>query len=138
MRNLLLLLFIPIAITLNSCSSLGGTTAWSGNWIEKEIKPSQIVKNGDVFAEYKLSNGRTCSVFADATIDSDARFYHTMLWQDFGWTLKNDKTWTAPSSARERKLGHIYINIKRGAAVYYYPDRNYSAFKVQVNPKEDN
>ena len=61
-----------------------------------------------------------------------------MKMQDFGWTLKDDKTWTAPSHARERKLGHIYINIKRGAAVYYYPDRNYSAFKVKVNPKEDN
>tara|TARA_R100000935_G_scaffold58912_1_gene99677 strand:+ start:39363 stop:39593 length:231 start_codon:yes stop_codon:yes gene_type:complete len=72
------------------------------------------------------------SVFADDKIDDDARYYHTMLWQDFGWTLIDDKTWSAPQSASERKLGLIYINPSRGAAVYYYPDRNYSAFKVNI------
>jgi hypothetical protein len=55
-----------------------------------------------------------------------------MLWQDFGWKLKDDKTWTSPQGARERKLGHIYINPSRGAAVYYYPDREYSVFKVNI------
>lgn len=85
---------------------------------------------GRFFFEGKLSDGTPFSVFADEKIDDDARFYHAILWQDFGWKLKDDKTWTAPQDARERKLGHIYINPSRRVAVYYYPDRNYSAFKV--------
>ena len=101
--------------------------------MEYELPPSRIVKNGEVFFEGQLSDGNKFAVVADEKIDVDARFYHTMLWQDFGWTLKDDKTWTAPQSARERKLGHIYINPGRRVAVYYYPDRNYSAFKVNIN-----
>ncbi len=132
MKKLILLLFIPLAITLNGCSSLGGTTAWSGNWIEKEMPPSQVVTNGDIFAEYKLSNGKTCSVggYID---DPDASYYKNLLWQDFGWTLKAEGNWTAPYNARERKLGHLYINVKRGVAIYFYADRKWNVFRVKVN-----
>lgn len=106
------------------------STVTTNKWLEYELPPSKIVKNGTIFFEGKLSDGTPFSVFADEKIDDDARFYHVILWQDFGWKLKDDKTWTAPQDARERKLGHIYINPSRRVAVYYYPDRNYSAFKV--------
>ncbi|MDP3468481.1 MAG: hypothetical protein Q8S11_09115 [Daejeonella sp.] len=72
------------------------------------------------------------SVFADEKIDADARYYHVILWQDFGWKLQDNKTWTSPQGARERKLGHIYINPSRQVAVYYYPDREYSVFKATI------
>lgn len=118
--------------TINLIGCAVYSTATTNKWLEYELPPSKIVKNGTVFFEGKLSDGSLFSVFADEKIDDDARFYHAILWQDFGWKLKDDKTWTAPQDARERKLGHIYINPSREAAVYYYPDRNYSAFKVKI------
>lgn len=130
MRNLILFFIAALTIGLNSCAIY--TTATTNRWLEYELPPSNIVNNGEVFFEGKLSDGSKFFVFADEKIDSDARYYHAMLWQDFGWSLKDDKTWTAPQSARERKLGHIYINPYRRVAVYYYPDRNYSAFKVNI------
>lgn len=129
---LLILLFIISTIGLNSCGASYGT-ANSNKWLEYELPPSRIVKNGDVFFEGKLSDSSTFLVFADKKIDDDATYYHTMLYQDFGWTKKDSKTWSAPQNARDRKLGHIYINPKRRAAVYYYPDGNYSAFKVNID-----
>lgn len=129
-KYLNIILVAILTISLNNCATY--TTINTNKWLEYELPPSRIVKNGEVFFEGKLSDGSSFSVFADEKIDEDARYYHAMLWQDFGWTLKDDKTWSAPQNARERKLGHIYINPSRGAAVYYYPDRNYSAFKVNI------
>jgi hypothetical protein len=130
MKKIVLLFIAFLTIGLNSCATY--TTATANKWLEYELPPSKIVLNGDVIFGGKLSNGSKFIVFFDNNIDDDARYYHTMLWQDFGWTLKDDKTWSAPQNARERKLGHIYISPSRGAAVYYYPDRNYSAFKVNI------
>lgn len=126
----LIILVAFLTTSLISCAVYSKAT--TNKWLEYELPPSRIVKNGEIFFEGKLSDGSMFSVFADEKIDADARYYHVMLWQDFGWTLKDDKTWTSPQGARERKLGHIYINPSRGAAVYYYPDREYSAFKVNI------
>ena len=122
------ILIAILTISFTSCATYATMT--SNKWLEYELPPSTIVRNGVVFFEGKLSDGSKFAVFSDTKIDDDARFYHVMLWQDFGWKLKDDKTWSAPPDARERKLGHIYINPSRRVAVYYYPDRTYSAFKV--------
>lgn len=124
------ILIVFLAINLTGCAIYA--TMNSNKWLEYELPPSKIVNNGEVFFEGNLSDGSRFTVFADVIIDNDATFYHVTLWQDFGWKLKDDKTWTAPQDARERKLGHIYINPSRRVAVYYYPDRTYSAFKVNI------
>ncbi|WP_316787084.1 hypothetical protein [Pedobacter frigiditerrae] len=129
-RYLSFILIAFLTISLTSCATY--TTINSNKWLEYELPPSRIVQNGQVFFEGKLSDGSMFSVFTDDKIQEDARYYHIMLWQDFGWTLKDDKTWVSPPSARHRKLGHIYINPSRGAAVYYHPDREYSVFKVTI------
>ena len=129
-KYLNIILVVILTISLNNCATY--TAINTNKWLEYELPPSRIVWNGEVFFVGKLSDGSRFSVFADEKIDKDGRYYHAMLWQDFGWTLKDDKTWSAPQNARDRKLGHIYINPSRGAAVYYYPSRNYSAFKVNI------
>ena len=96
------------------------------------MPPSKIIKNGEGFFEGKLSDGSTFSVFFDEKIADDASYYYVILQQDFGWSLKNDNTWTAPQSTRNIKYGHIYINPSRRVAVYFYPERTYSAFKVNI------
>lgn len=133
MKKIFLCYFIAfLAIGFSSCSTTY-TTAGTNKWLEYELPPSRILSNGKVFFEGKLSDGSTFSVFDNEINSEDARYYHVMLWQDFGWKLKDDKTWTAPQDARERKLGYIYINPSRQVAVYYYPDREYSVFKVNIN-----
>jgi hypothetical protein len=106
--------FCFILITFFVISLIGCATYATMNtnkWLEYELPPSKIIKNGKVFFEGKLSDGSRFSVFFDEEIDDDdARYYHVMLWQDFGWKLQDNKTWTSPQGARERKLGHIYIN----------------------------
>src|SRR5690606_2139268 len=117
-------------ISLISCATYA--TMNTNKWLEYELPPSKVVLDGEIFFKGKLSDGSNFFVFADEKIFKDDRYYHSMLWQDFGWSLKDDETWTAPQSARDRKLGHIYINPYRRVAVYYYPNRNYSAFKVNI------
>lgn len=131
-KYLSIILITFLTISLSGCGFGLYTTMNTNDWLEYELPPSSIVRNREVFFEGKLSDGSKFSVFADEKIDEDASFYHTTLYQDFGWKKKDDKTWTAPQSARERKLGHIYINPSRKVAVYYYPERNYSVFKVNI------
>lgn len=129
--------FCFILITFFTISLIGCamyTIASTNRWLEYELPPSKIIKNGETFCEGKLSDGSKFSVFFDEKIDADdARYYHVMLWQDFGWKLQDNKTWTSPQGTRERKLGHIYINPNRRVAIYYYPDREYSVFKVNID-----
>ncbi len=127
-KYLSIIMIAFLTISLTSCATY--TTMNTNKWLAYELPPSRIVKNGEIFFEGKLSDGSIFSVFFDKKIDEDARYYHVMLWQDFGWKLKDDKTWTSPQGARERKLGYIYINPNRQVAVYYYPDREYNVFKV--------
>ena len=130
-KYLSIILIAFLTISLTSC--LTYTTMNTNKWLEYDLPPSRIVKNGEVFFEGKLPDGSIFLVFFDKNIDDDdARYYHVMLWQDFGWKLQDNKTWTSPQGARERKLGHIYINPSRKVAVYYYPDREYSVFKVNI------
>jgi len=121
-----------LTIGLNSCATY--STASSNKWLEYELPPSKIIKNGEVFFEGKLSDGSTFSVFADEKIDNDEGYYYVVLMQDFGWRSKDDETWTAPQdSHRKYKLGRIYINPNRRVAIYFYPRGTYSAFKVNIN-----
>ena len=132
MKKYFCVIFIAfLAIGLNSCTRY--TTASTKRWLEYELPPSKIIKNGKVFFEGKLSDGSTFSIFADEKIDDDAEYYYVMLMQALGWRSKDDKTWTAPYDSRRHKLGHIYINPNRRVAVYFYPHGTYSAFKVNIN-----
>jgi hypothetical protein len=129
--------YLSIILIAFSIISISGCAIYAtmntNKWLEYELPPSRIEEDGDAFFEGILSDGSNFSVFFDKKTAEDARFYHVTLWQDFGWTLKDDKTWTSPQGARERKLGHIYINPSRQVAVYYYPDRKYSVFKVNFS-----
>jgi len=134
MKKTTLILTIFIALIINSCDTYSTyATSTSNVWLEFELPPSRILNNGDVFFESTLSDGTKISVYSDREITKDASYYHTMLWQDFGWTLKNETTWEAPAGSREIKYGYIYVNPRRGVAVYFSPQRTYFAFKAKLN-----
>lgn len=131
MKRYLLILIIGFSTAgLNSCGT-SYATANTNKWLEYELPPSRIVINGDIFFGGKLSDGSAFFVVYDNNISNDADYYYTLLMQDFGWSKKNDDTWTS-LGGRERKYGHIYINPARGVAIYFYPERTYSAFKLNI------
>ncbi len=136
------LLFLLVFITLSSCGTLS-TPGINGfgyikGWAYREMPPSQAVTNGEVIYEGKLSDGRTFSVLDDGTLNKDDRmYYYNALYQDFGWYRDMDGDWESYGGTRIKR-GHLYINIKRGVAVYFYPELEFYTFKLKVNPKEDN
>ena len=129
-KYLNIILMVILTINLTNCATYA--TMNTNKWLEYELPPSRIVKSGEVFFEGKLSDGSSFSVFSDEKIDDDASYFYVNLMQDFGWRKKDDKTWSAPQGSREYKLGHIYINPSRRVAIYFYPDGNYSAYKVNI------
>ena len=131
MKRSITLLLVFLAINVYNCATYKLETNTS-KWLEYELPPSSIVKNGEVFFEGKLSGGSKFSVYSDEIIDNDASYYYTLLMQDFGWSLKGDNTWTSPQGTRDKKYGHIYVNTSRMVAIYFYPERTYSAFKVKI------
>ena len=166
-KLLFLLVFIPIAITLNSCGSASMIAfekyAYIKYWAYREMPPSQVVTNGEVFYEGKLSDGKTFSI-GEYIGEPDATYYYNTLWQDLGWalvskaspvpiaqteivvnttsdilnisedkTIKEGNQFTAYAGTHRPKVGHIYINLKRGVAVYFYSDKTFDSFRVKVN-----
>jgi hypothetical protein len=107
------------------------STATTNKWLEYELPPSKVVKNGSTIFEGKLSDGSMFSVFYDNEIDNDGEYYYAMLMQDLGWR-RNGDTWSAPQGSRSTKRGYIYINPNRRVAVYFYPERHFNAFKVNI------
>lgn len=119
-----------MSILLYSCATTY-TTVNTNRWLEYELLPSKIVKDGSIFFSGSLSDGSVFSVFYANEIDNDGEFYYAMLMQNWGWT-RNGDTWSAQQGSRREKRGHIYINPKRGVAVYFYPERHFNAFKVSI------
>ena len=132
MKNKGIVFFVFIAfLTICVVSCAVYTTATTNRWLEYELPPSKITKNGKEFYEGKLSSGSRFSVFYDDEIDNDGEYYYAMLMQDWGWR-RNGDTWSAPQGSRREKRGHIYVNPSRRVAVYFYPEREYNAFKVSI------
>ena len=124
----LLTIFLA-SILMYSCSI--HTTVSTNRWLEYELPPSKIVKDGSVFFVGKLSGGSKFSVFYDDEINNDGEYYYAMLMQDLGWR-RNSDTWSAPQYSHSIKRGHIYVNPGRRVAVYFYPERHFIAFKISI------
>ena len=135
MRNLAYIFIALLTINLTSCGSVRVSDySYLKGWAYKEIPPSQVRTSPDSFYEGKLSDGRIFSVggYVD---ESDNKYYYNALYQDLGWYSKDEDTWSGPAGSPRPKLGHLYINIKRGVAVYFYPKGTFDSFKVKVYPK---
>ena len=135
MRKLAYILIALLTINLTSCGSARVSDyGYIKGWAYKEIPPSQVRTSPDSFYEGKLSDGRIISVggYVD---ESDNEYYYNALFQDLGWYSKDKDTWSSPAGSHRPLYGRLYINIKRGAAVYLYPKGTFNAFKVKVYPK---
>ena len=85
MNKLILLLFVPLTIILNSCAHLytiQTANSVTNGWIEIEVLHSQLFRNGEVFYQAQLVDGSTFSIFSDDTISIDSGYYYNILMQD--------------------------------------------------------
>lgn len=125
-----IILIALLTINLSSCATY--STMNTNKWLEYELRPSKIIKNGEVFFGGKLSDGSVFSVFQDDIVETDEYYYYHSLMQDFGWSSDGEK-WTGSAYfARRPKVGHIYINPSRHVAIYFYPRGTFNAFKVNI------
>ena len=129
------LLFLLVFITLCNCASVPmfNDYSYTKGWAHREIPPSQAVRNGEVIFDGKLSDGRSFSISDDGSLNAEDRmYYYNALYQDFGWRTNVEGEWSSYGGIIPLK-GHIYINLKRGVAVYFYPDDTFYTFKLKVN-----
>ena len=104
-------------------------------WGYKEMPPSQVTTSGATFYTIKLSN-KSYSVggYID---DPDSTFYYNALYQDLGWNKDMDGDWESYGGTRVKR-GHLYFDLKRGVAIYFYPEKTFNAFKVTLDiPTEE-
>ena len=127
MKKLILLLsFMVIGITFNSCATFQTATATTPEWIEQQIHPSQLFVNGNVSFSGKLSDGSTYSLLKDYTADLDTGYYDFAV-AEFG---RDGSEWI--DRIRNPKLGHLYINPNKLIAVYITPGGGSTKFKVNI------
>ena len=135
MKKLILLLFIPL-VTFMGCGALNYIPDNYGvvkGWGYKEMPPSQVTTSGATFYTVKLS---TKSYSVGGMIgDPDSTFYYEALMQDFGWTRQGDEFEGLYTTTPKR--GHLYFDLKRGVAVYFYPKTSFNVFRVTLDTTED-
>jgi len=139
MRYLILLLFIPFGMSLNSCATFQTATANTPQWVGQQIRPSQLFINGNVSFSGKLSDGSTYSVFKDDIVDLDSGYYYNQMMTDWGHIYDGGNNWNRPRDRivlRSPKLGYIYLNPNKRIAVYIYPTGTYAEFKVSIVDEE--
>ena len=131
MKKLFLLL---VLVSLSSCGIANSLdrSAKNWNWYPVEMRPSQVSADGSVFYLHTLKNGETVSVYFDSSLSSDAMFYRNQLWEQYGWTMRADGYATADAYAQSPSLSTLHISIKRGVAIYLYPDGEFDLFRISV------
>ena len=138
----LLLLFIPIALILNSCGPLNLSDYPNPNadrWIERTIPPSQVTTSGAMFYEEGWSsvgsNYTQRGTFSvGGYIEEDGTYWYNQLMQDLGWRTNTEGGWSSVgSNYTQIKRGYLYINLKKRVAVYFYEGSTFNAFRVTIN-----
>ena len=130
MKKLVLLLFISI-LTFSSCGSSsslkGSANTW--NWYGVGMRPSQLSSDGSVFYRAQVDDEEYIEVYFDKSLSTDATYYYNQLWQQYGWS-RNGDTWSASQYANRPNSAVLHISVKRGVAVYIYPESKFRVFRV--------
>ena len=142
-KLLLLLLFIPFALLLNSCDALytgQSPRVNSDKWIERTLPPSQVTANGSMFYEEELKTDMYNTVEGTFSVGGyiegeDGKYWYNQLMQGLGWRTNLEGNWSAVGTNYTRvKNGYLYINLKKRVAVYIR-DEGFSAYRVTINEK---
>lgn len=131
MKKQIIIFLIPL-LTFLSCyaaSSLSGSLT-SSFFYPVNMRPSQVKSNGSVFYTQKMNDSEYIEVYYDSDLSTDATYYYNQLMASYGWT-RNGNSFSAPVGNERPSYGTLHISVKRGVAVYMYPEGEFRVFKVK-------
>ena len=105
------------------------TTSTSLKWYPLDMRPSQIKRDGSIFYTTRLNNTEGISIYRDESLNDDETYYYNQLMESFGWTRDGDG-FKGSHEAINPSRGILYVSIRRGVAVYLYPDNTFAVYKV--------
>jgi hypothetical protein len=129
MRRLLCLIIVVVFIGCGPTSNLR-TTSTSLKWHPLDMRPSQIKRDGSIFYTTRLNNTEGISIYRDESLNDDETYYYNQLMESFGWTRDGDGFRASKLEAINPSRGILYISVRRGVAVYLYPDNTFAVYKV--------
>ena len=130
MKKILYFFLLALFLACGSASTLL-KSATTSNWYGVELRPSQVLTNGDNFYTRPLNNKENeyITVFYDTSLYQDGTYYYNQLWASYGWN-RNGDILTASQYAVKPNNSTLHISVKRGVAIYIYPDGEFRVFRV--------
>jgi hypothetical protein len=130
MKKILILFSLFFIVSCGVTYNIQGTVN-NYTWFPVNMKPSQVDLNGAVFYTADLKNNESVSVYNDDALHQDGNYYRNELWKSYGWTVGTGSRATASAYASAPSNSTLYISIKRGVAIYIYPDGKFQVFKAE-------
>ena len=104
----------------------------TNKWLWVDMLPSQVKTDGDVIFKGTLKKGGYFNVYLDQSLLNDGTYYYNQLFKSYGWTRMGGGIQQASIYAKRPKLGALHISVKRGVAIYMYPDSEWQIFRISV------
>ena len=125
------ILYFFLFATLLGCgvaSNLQSSAKGSG-WYPVNMKPSQVKTDGSVFYSQKVDDTEYIEVYYDSSLYVDGTYYYNQLYSSYGWS-RSGNIQTASAYASRPSYATLHISVKRGVAIYLYPDGEFRVFRV--------
>ena len=130
LKNLSLILLFPL---LTSCATAFNInqTVNGDSWYPVNLRPSQITLDGSKIYSNQLSENEFIEVYYDDLLAVDGAYYYNQLYASSGWIRVSGEEFIASQYATAPSRSTLYISIKRGVAIYLYPDDGFSVFMIR-------
>ena len=130
LKNLSLILLIPLLTGCAAAFSINETV--NGNsWYPVSMKPSQISLDGRIIYSNQLSDNEFIEVYYDDALVVDGAYYYNQLYESYGWTPASGGEFIGSQYSVIPNRSTLHISIKRGVAIYLYPDDQFSVFGIR-------
>lgn len=129
-KNLSLILLFPL---LTSCAAAFNInqTVNGDSWYPVNLRPSQITLDGSKIYSNQLSENEIIEVYYDDVLAIDGEYYYNQLYKSYGWTTASGGEFIGSPYSAIPSRGTLHISIKRGVAIYLYPDARFSVFGIR-------
>ena len=129
MKKILYLFLFATLLGCGVASNLKSSAKGSG-WYPVNMKPSQVISDGTVFYSQKVDDTEYIEVYYDSDLAVDGTYYYNQLMASYGWS-RSGNMMTASQYASRPRYAALHISIKRGVAIYMYPEAEFRVFKVR-------
>lgn len=129
LKNLTLILLFPLLTGCATAFSLKQTV--NGNaWYAVSMKPSQVYLDGSIIYSNQLGDNEFIEVYYDDALAVDGSYYYNQLYESYGWTPTSGGEFIGWQYSGIPSRSTLHISIKRGVAIYLYPDDQFSVFGI--------